>query len=181
MQWKCQFFCFVTCCIVTSFPAASWNLSLFAFILKLSYKEASWFALKYFRRLTIWTAVSTAVPALLFTLYFLLIPNETTEQALVGHKGWLKRDALMSWGSGHRPFMAQNKKNFSASLSFSRPTHNMYRTHKGKREVLQYVGINSWSTENRVPRSYFELFLTGEINRKSDLTLPGWLTMAVFP
>lgn len=56
---------------------------------------------------------------------------------------------------------------------FSRLTHNKYRTHKGQREMLQYVGINSWSTENRVAKSYFELFLTGEMNRESDLTLPG--------
>lgn len=63
-----------SCCLLEPF-------TFFVFFLKLSYKEASWFALKYFRQLAIWAAVSTA---LLFALYFLLIPNETTEQALVG-------------------------------------------------------------------------------------------------
>lgn len=67
----------------------------------------------------------------------------------------------------------KNKKNFSASLIFSRLTYNKYRAHKGKREILQYVGINRWSTENRVAKSYSELFLTGKMKRESDLTLPG--------
>lgn len=48
----------------------------------------------------------------------------------------------------------RNKKNFSASLIFSRFTYNKYRIHKGKMEILEDVGINSWSTENKVAKSY---------------------------
>lgn len=81
-----------SCCLLESF-------TYFFFFLKLSSKEAALLVLKYFRQLTIWTAVSTgfcpahstgSFPLPLFTLYFLLIQNETTEQALVfflGHKG----------------------------------------------------------------------------------------------
>lgn len=42
-----------------------------------------------------------AVPPLGFTLYFLLIQNESMEQALVGHKRWQKRcpDIVGQWHS----------------------------------------------------------------------------------
>lgn len=182
-----------SCCLLEYF-------TYFFFFLKPSSKEAAWLVLKYFRQLTIWTAVSTgfcparstgSFPLPLFTLYFLLIQNETTGQALVffmGQKGWQKKVHWYHWAVGTGLSWQRNKKNFSASLIFSRLTYSKYRTHKGKREILQYVGINSWSTENRVAKSYFELFglfffffLIVEMNRESDLTLPGWLSIAIFP